>query len=151
MATYYESDIAAAGILSDATAVAATFATTTMILIKTNPGTPNPSLDMDQFDEADFTGYAAEAGLVLGTPFKDLHDGVWKCSAPSVNFVATAPVGPAVFVPNVIYGEVYTNAAKTEYRGCKVYDNPIAITAPGQGFEAIPQVPLLALSGRVAD
>lgn len=151
MAKFFQSDVVAAGLLTDAVATGGSLDATKLILVRAYTGGPNPSGDMTQFSECDFTGYAPVAALVWGTPFKDIADGLWKVAAPSHNFVGGTPTPPATFVSNVVIGEVYTDAAKTEYRGFKLYANPISITAPGQGFIAEPEMPILAQQGLAAD
>jgi hypothetical protein len=138
------SNVAAAGILGDAVAMGGTLVTSTMILTKTQVDAPNPALGMGQFEECDFTGYAAVAALVFGTPFLDV-DGIWKVTAPSELFTLTATT-----ITNIVYAAVITNAAKSEFRGVINFETPISLTVAGQGFNVIPTFPFPAQLANVA-
>lgn len=146
MNAFVLSDVLAAALLADmTTAVSGSLVDTTLMLGKTNVPAPNKALGMAQFTEADFTGYAAEAGLVFGTPFLDV-DGLWKIKAPSVDFVMTDAV-----TPNTIYQAILTNAAKTEFRGVITFETPISLNVAGQGVTVVPVFPLPAQSCQIID
>lgn len=117
-------------------AVAGSLAATSLILFKNNPGVIDVYGDMTQFDECDFSGYTAVAGLVWGTPFVDV-DGNPKVTAPSHNFILNADT-----TLNDVWGYALTDVAKAEFRGAFIFPGgPIVLSRVGQGFEVQPEYP----------
>ena len=106
----------------------------TLILFN-NPIALNPTLVIGSLTECTFSGYAASAGLVFGTPYLDVN-GTARTAAPSVEFISTDGM-----VIETIYGWALVNAGKTALYYAELLDTPVPITAGSQGVVVLPSIP----------
>jgi len=104
---------------------------TTLILFQ-NDIVPTPATVMSDLTEATFTGYAAAAAIVWGTPYLDVT-GIALVTAASHEFVSTGST-----IGNIIYGWALTNAAKTDLKKAARFTTPIGISATGEGVTVVP-------------
>jgi len=91
-----------------------------------NDISPTPETVVGDFDEADFTGYAAEAGVDFGAAYLDEPNLEAKLTIPTVQFSATGGA-----TPNTIYGGYITDAAGTYLYGSQRFAVPIQINSIG--------------------
>lgn len=90
------------------------------------------------FEEADFTGYAASAAIVWATPI------IAPSGEPVVNgdakdFVGGSPLTTA----NTVFGWYVTDDPATVWYFGRVFDTPIGISEAGQGLVVVPSIPVM--------
>lgn len=87
--------------------------------------------------ESAFGGYAAKTAVAFGAAHVGL-DGTYKMVAPSANFIFNGTD------PEVVKGYAVVNAAKDAVYSVTRFEEPINLTIADQGFEVIPEFPLVA-------
>lgn len=104
----------------------------TLRLFKNNhiPG-PEDSAP-DNYQECDFSGYAAKTPVVFGLPYT-APDGSDHVTAPSAQFTATADT-----MTNTVYGWYLTDDDGGNVYLAERFEQPIPITGPGQAVFATP-------------
>lgn len=90
--------------------------------------------------ECDFSGYAASSTIVWGTPFFQ-PSGV-PVVVGDAKLFTTADPAPDL---NSVYGWYLTNAGGTALLAARLFDSPVILSGPGQGFEVIPSIPEYSL------
>jgi hypothetical protein len=109
-------------------------AAASLILVKNNFGGATKDTTIDDLEECDFTGYAAEAGLVFGDAHIDT-DGKAVIKAPSVTFTCTGTV-----TGNEVYGWALVNAAKDTLYVAQSFSQAYMMMTAGQGLTVQPVV-----------
>lgn len=107
------------------------------------------SSQLSDFEDATFEGYSESSDVVWSPPFY-ASDGTPTLTGDVKQFLATAPL----LTPNTIYGWIAVGPAEILTPGSSSssgsptdvllfglkFDNPIQMTAAGQGIEVLPRV-----------
>ena len=112
-------------------AVGGAFRTSTLILFA-NDIQPGPTTVFADLVPPTFTGYAAVAGIVFGTPYIDPAGDV-IVTAPSVDFICSGGTPT-----DIIYGWALVDAGLTTLRQAARLGAPVPIAAPGDGTTIVP-------------
>lgn len=100
---------------------------------------PDPSMELADFEQADFTGYGDSSDIVWGTPFFKTDGSACVTSDLKVFTVGSTPT-----VFNTLYGYVVLDDAGTGWIFGRKFDTPIVLSGAGQAVEVLASSPSYA-------